>query len=251
VTERADLVRAALERSDRWTAALGLIGSLLLAVSARSATRLVRGITDRQLEAARAAGLVPGTDPAEATTSRAHWWWAAFPVGAVALCLLVAVPLTSSAGSDVGLVAGGEWYDDPDGLYRLQTGTEWEPLGGLPTGTEAFAVGAPDRGFIPEVVLVSGRDITVTDAEDFLEQAESSMAEGVQVTDRGTVEGTGGELAYLDWQATDASGRVTRGHSVLAVDHGTWAIAELITPVATYDELRAEIGPYLHTLQVR
>ena len=200
-------------------------------------------------------------------------WWAVVPLAVAGFIAMSAVPALidiaasgrptetalgrsgqadAIAGKSVG-AAGveterhveAERFVDPEGLYTIQTGPDWEPLTPYNTGEERFAVSEPVGGYTPEVIVGSGPDSFGDAEQEARFYAEFLSGDGYDILDTGAVEGTDGALGFLEWRDPDGA----RGYTVVATGARSSAMIQVLAPPRAYEEILEDVKPLLHTLR--
>lgn len=157
------------------------------------------------------------------------------------------------AGSTTLPEADGDDFTDPEGAYEIVIDPEWERDDGrADPGIEFWLVAKEFDGFFPNVNLLTQTvtlgmkldtylDVSVEGLDDYIDDAE--------MIDRRTVEGTAGdELGLLEY--TGAVNDIDLHFLQLVVVEGDEAVVATFTaPDGRFEDLRAEIEPYLHTLR--
>jgi len=159
-------------------------------------------------------------------------------------------PVVSTAAPRLEAVDGVE-FSDPEGDYTITIGSEWvpSPVGAVEDGVESWVVAPPGTDFSANVNVLTQS----TEGLDLVEYLELSVENTgtFEVIEQTTLTGeNGNELGRFEF-AGPVEGTDLDLHFLAIVDvtDGMAVLATLSTLEADFDALRANVEPFMLTLQ--
>lgn len=145
-------------------------------------------------------------------------------------------------------------FSDPGGTFRLGTDPTWvlRDDAAAPPGVTFWTVGPITDGFEPNVNAFT-QPAPVPDVEAYLDLTEAQAQDSPEITDveileRRTVAGPGGQLGVLEYRGT-VGGVALRFMGVAAVDGERATLVTFTASPGGYAELVDDVEPYLLTVE--
>jgi len=155
--------------------------------------------------------------------------------------------LTPAEVDDEGL------FVDPQEQYAIELDPEWEQGPDVISGVESFLVAEPEGGFGPNLNVVAALDAPGVDEQGYVDAFIGNIdqfAPGAEVLDSGVVEGSDGrELGFVEYLADFGGPEDLHFLAIVDVADGGSASATLTAPPDRFDAIRADVEPYMLTIQ--
>jgi hypothetical protein len=148
----------------------------------------------------------------------------------------------------------GERFIDPEGSYEIIVRSEWPSKhGALVEGLELWSVGDPIDGFVPNINIFSEiieSDMTLDEYIELSIENAGLFIEDFELIDKQIVTAESGQvLAFMEYEGS-AVGLSLRFFAVFGVRDDEAVVATLTVPPQEYTKIKAEVAPYLFTLEL-
>jgi hypothetical protein len=145
----------------------------------------------------------------------------------------------------------GRTFRDPDGRFVLEIGPSWQENDQGLNGAVMWRVGDIRDQFQPNVNILTERTgrRPMQEYLDLSTRGISAMVPTAEMGDSSVVKGSvGQELGILEYRA-DLAGRELHFLAVAVALNDGFGVATFTTGEDSFDEVRAEVEPYLRTLR--